>query len=1078
MSYKTKNFMPARTSPGQTRSALPFLGLDGSDKLAMGPKSNLNRVGVCLRIGSVNVGTMKGRDGEVVDMAARRRLDFCCLQETGWKGEGARSFGGYKFFWMGCEKGIHGVGMLVADRWVEKVLEVRRMSERLFVLRVIVGSSVLNLISVYAPQVGRPMEEKEEFLALLGKVVSDIDDDESLLICGDFNGHVGTEIEGFEGVHGGCGFGKRNVEGEMILEFADALNFAVANTWFKKEEKRLITYESGGCRTVVDYILVRKCERKMIRDVKVIHSEPCIPQHKLLICVMELKERLKKHKVKFVKRCKVWKLKEAEAECIFKERVQARAALMLDGLGDVEMVWNDLKGCLMEEAIAVCGETKGIKRHKETWWWNEEVAALVKEKRRLFNLLKLPVKCKCQNECKCKAGGLTHLGKHGVDLATRREDYNQAKRTAKKAIFNAKNAVRQTFCEDLDREDRKGNVLRVAKQLVRKNRDVVGANCVKDDEGKVVVEEVKLLEVWRAHYDRLSNEEFPWDPNGLTHVNPVCGPSEKISTLEVSNAIHKMKRSKAAGPSGVVADMLKAAGAVGAVWMTDICNAVVKDGRTPVDWNKSCMVNVYKGKGDALACGSYRGIKLLEHAMKVLERVIERRVRNIVKIDDMQFGFMTGKGTTDAIFIVRQLQEKYLAKNKDLWMAFVDLEKAFDRVPRKVVWWALRSLGVDEWLVSVIRSMYDDAATVVRVNGKESDAFSVRVGVHQGSVLSPLLFIIVLEALSMELRVGLPMELLYADDLVLLAETEESLLVKLRNWKIGMETKGLRVNAGKTKIMRCRVGKGQSEKSGKWPCSVCRKGVGSNSIRCVDCKGWVHKRCSGILGSLTGVVDFHCKSCVAGSPVQVEMLGEVEIEPGVKVESVTKFCYLGDTLGAGGGVEEAARARVRSAWAKFKELSPILTTRGASYHVKGKVYRACVQSVLVYGTETWSMKVENLRSLERAERMMVRWMCGVSLKDQVRSVDLYSLLNVPCVADVVRHGRLRWFGHLERKNMYDWVSACRNVEVVGLKGRGRGRKTWWECVKHDMDLLGLKRESALNRDLWRNGIWGKRPTLA
>ena len=129
--------------------------------------------------------------------------------------------------------------------------------------------------------------------------------------------------------------------------------------------------------------------------------------------------------------------------------------------------------------------------------------------------------------------------------------------------------------------------------------------------------------------------------------------------------------------------MLKAAGETGALWMTDVCNAVVKDGKIPEDWSRSWMVNVYKGKGDALACGSYRGIKLLEHAMKVLERVIETRVRKIVKIDSMQFGFMAGRSTTDAIFIVRQLQEKYLAKNKELWMAFVDLEKAFDRVPRE-----------------------------------------------------------------------------------------------------------------------------------------------------------------------------------------------------------------------------------------------------------------------------------------------------------------------------------------------------------------------------------------------------------
>ena len=127
-----------------------------------------------------------------------------------------------------------------------------------------------------------------------------------------------------------------------------------------------------------------------------------------------------------------------------------------------------------------------------------------------------------------------------------------------------------------------------------------------------------------------------------------------------------MKQGKAAGPSGEVVEMMAAGGDLAVEWMTDLCNSIIAEGRIPTDWTKSTLVPLYKGKGDPLECGSYRAIKLLEQGMKVLERVLEKRVRSQVKIDDMQFGFMPGKGTTDAIFIMRQMQEKHQAKKKEL----------------------------------------------------------------------------------------------------------------------------------------------------------------------------------------------------------------------------------------------------------------------------------------------------------------------------------------------------------------------------------------------------------------------------
>ena len=177
--------------------------------------------------------------------------------------------------------------------------------------------------------------------------------------------------------------------------------------------------------------------------------------------------------------------------------------------------------------------------------------------------------------------------------------------------------------------------------------------------------------------------------------------------------------------------------------MRDLIEDIISEGCIPTDWQESFIVSLYKGKGDALNRGNYRGLKLIEQVMKVLEHVVEGLIRQRVEIDEMQCGFMSGRGTTDAIFIVRQLQEKHLAANKPLYMAFVDLEKAFDRVPRDVIWWAMRKLGIDEWLVRLVQSMYKDVRSRVRVGDGYSEEFGVGVGVHQGSVLSPL-FIIVL----------------------------------------------------------------------------------------------------------------------------------------------------------------------------------------------------------------------------------------------------------------------------------------------------------------------------------------------
>ena len=117
------------------------------------------------------------------------------------------------------------------------------------------------------------------------------------------------------------------------------------------------------------------------------------------------------------------------------------------------------------------------------------------------------------------------------------------------------------------------------------------------------------------------------------------------------------------------------------------------------EWILSSLVTIFKWKGDSLNPNSYRGIKLLEHAFKLYE-VLDGRLREVVDIDKMQYGFTPRRRTADAVFVLRRLSEKFRAKNKKLVFIFVDLEKAFDQVPREVIRFALRRKGVSEHLVN------------------------------------------------------------------------------------------------------------------------------------------------------------------------------------------------------------------------------------------------------------------------------------------------------------------------------------------------------------------------------------------
>ena len=252
-----------------------------------------------------------------------------------------------------------------------------------------------------------------------------------------------------------------------------------------------------------------------------------------------------------------------------------------------------------------------------------------------------------------------------------------------------------------------------------------------------------------------------------------------------------------------------------------------------------------------------------------------------------------------------------------------------------------------------------------------------------------------LEALSPEFRAGVPWEDLYADDFVIIADSLEECVRRFFIWKEAMEKKGLRVNAGKTKVMICGTGLDLLQSSGEYPTTVCHTGGGNSSIYCNGCKLWVHKKCSG-LQRLTPNSDYRCACCMGNArPIDGRPQSEVQVGPD-KLEVVASFWYLGDMLSAGGGCEIMVTTCLKTDWKKFRELLPVFTSRHLYYKTCGHVYSSCVRSTMLHASETWPLTKTNLHHLQRKDRAMIRQICSIKPEDvaTIRSSELLAKLEL------------------------------------------------------------------------------------
>jgi Reverse transcriptase (RNA-dependent DNA polymerase) len=237
------------------------------------------------------------------------------------------------------------------------------------------------------------------------------------------------------------------------------------------------------------------------------------------------------------------------------------------------------------------------------------------------------------------------------------------------------------------------------------------------------------------------------------------------------------------------------------VWLTKLFNTIFRSNKILDEWKRSILVSIFKNKRDIQSYTNYRGIKLMSHTIKLWERVIKHHLRKLTTVSKNQFGFIPGRSTMEAIFLIRQLMER--RREQDLNMIYIDLEKMYDKIVRNIMWWAFEK----KW----VPTKYVILVTCVRACDGESDAFPIKIGLHQGSALSPYIFTLVMDEITKDIQGDIPWCMLFADDVMLIDESRIGFDQKLELWRQTLESKSFRLSKTKIEYMKCQFSEENSD---------------------------------------------------------------------------------------------------------------------------------------------------------------------------------------------------------------------------------------------------------------------------
>ena len=1016
-----------------------------------GRNTNINNINKTkLKLANWNVRTLldggdrpERRTAIVAQQLAAYDIDIAALSETRLSGEGSLTEvgQGYTYFWRGVPEGqprVHGVGLAIRNKIVNSLTELPvGHSERLMSVRVpLARSKYMTIISAYAPTLQAEEEVKDQFYCALTQLLQRVHREDKLWILGDFNARVGTDADVWPGVLGHHGIGNMNSNGLRLLTFCSEFDLTITNTHFQRKNihKNTWKHPGSGHGHMIDHVITRKDDMSECLSSRSMRGAQCNTDHMMqrVIIVATVRPPVRKTGMR-AKRLNTALLKNEQKVLELKHSISgilAQPESTRMNQQDVTEEWASLSKRLYDTSVEQLGFQK--KRHQDWFDENEEeIANTIAEKN------------KAHNKYLCRP------------TRANKQKWKEMQQRVQRVTRELKDKWWENNAREIQRCADEGRIQAFYESIKKVSGPVSSSICpIKDTDGTLLKDNDKILKRWAEYYSSLLNSSNPTDQSILEELPqlPTVYEMDVPPTLEeVKRAIDSLKNGKAPGPDGIPAEIYKCGD-------EDLCHALLsiflrcwQTGEVPKQWLHAVVSTLYKKKGEKSMCSNYRGLSLLDVAGKIFAKIMATRFNhNIAEkiLPDSQCGFRADRSTSDMIFVCRQLLEKGREQCQPLSFAFIDLKKAFDTVNRELLFSVLERFGCPPISLILLKALHCGNTAAVRVGGQVSNQFQVTMGVKQGCVLAPVLFNVFL--LAVTLLTSRHSETLERSPGIRLRYRCDGGAFNLQRLKSTRNAKSLTVRdmqyADDAAIVAGCAVELQGELS-ETDAQFSRMGLMMNT----DKTEVMHKQ--------------HNADNAQPISIRNNVLNEAQ-----------DFTYLGSIISNNCTLDREINNRISRASAAFGQLSVrVYLNRNLKLSTKIKVYQAIVISILLYGSETWTLYSKQLKLLNTFHLRCLRRILRITWRDRVPNNVVLSRCGCNSIHSIVAERMLRWAGHMQRMPDERLPKAVFYSEMAeGTRPVGRPKKRYKDHLKETLKKCNIDptnfEQLANDRSAWRTAV--------